>query len=289
MVKKKAASAKAKRWIAQNQARKDAERQSGEEGSGSKALQDTFKQRREAVGADKLILLSDEKNLKDGKGKMLAHLTPAQADALIARRRKLPQETALLLSTAACVCRKGVKRAHLVSRNSDGVLLKELFTRDGVGTLLSSEPYDQIRQAKIDDVAGILALIEPLEREGILMRRSREILETEINHFFVVERDGLIIACAALYPYIKEKMAEVACVAVHPEYRNSGYGDTLLSHMEQQAQQSSINRLFVLTTSSSHWFQERGFKQGEVQSLPMAKRGLYNYQRNSRVLLKSLE
>lgn len=242
-----------------------------------------------AVGSDKLILLSDEKDLEDGKGEMLTHLTPAQADALIAHHRTLPQETKLLLSTAACVCRKGVKRAHLVSRKSDGVLLKELFTRDGIGTLLSTEPYDQIRQAKIDDVAGILALIEPLEEKGILMRRSREILETEIDHFFVVERDGLTIACAALYPYSMEKMAEVACVAVHPDYRNSGFGDTLLSHMQQQARQAAIRQLFVLTTSSSHWFQERGFKQGEVESLPMAKRGLYNYQRNSRVLLKSLK
>lgn len=241
-----------------------------------------------ATGADKLILMSDEKDLKDSKGEKLSHLTPAQADTLIVRRNKIPQETKLLLSTAACVCRKGVKRTHLVSRKSDGVLLKELFTRDGVGVLLSAEPYDQIRQAKIDDVAGILALIEPLEKQGVLMRRSREILETEIEHFFVVERDGLIIACAALYPYTKEKMAEVACVAVHPDYRNSGFGETLLTHMEKQAQQSSINRIFVLTTSSSHWFQERGFKQGEVESLPMAKRGLYNYQRNSRVLLKEL-
>lgn len=241
-----------------------------------------------ATGADKLILMSDEKDLKDSKGEKLTHLTPAQADMLIVRRNKIPQETKLLLSTAACVCRKGVKRTHLVSRKSDGVLLRELFTRDGVGALLSAEPYDQIRQAKIDDVAGILALIEPLEEQGVLMRRSREILETEIEHFFVVERDGLIIACAALYPYTKEKMAEVACVAVHPDYRNSGFGETLLTHMEKQAQQSSIHRIFVLTTSSSHWFQERGFKQGEVESLPMAKRGLYNYQRNSRVLLKEL-
>lgn len=241
-----------------------------------------------ATGADKLILMSDEKDLKDSKGEKLTHLTPAQADTLIVSRNKIPQETKLLLSTAACVCRKGVKRTHLVSRKSDGVLLKELFTRDGVGVLLSAEPYDQIRQAKIDDVAGVLALIEPLEEQGVLMRRSREILETEIEHFFVVERDGLIIACAALYPYTKEKMAEVACVAVHPDYRNSGFGETLLTHMEKQAQQSSIHRIFVLTTSSSHWFQERGFKQGEVESLPMAKRGLYNYQRNSRVLLKEL-
>lgn len=241
-----------------------------------------------ATGADKLILMSDEKDLKDSKGEKLTHLTPAQADMLIVRRNKIPQETKLLLSTAACVCRKGVKRTHLVSRKNDGVLLRELFTRDGVGVLLSAEPYDQIRQAKIDDVAGILALIEPLEEQGVLMRRSREILETEIEHFFVVERDGLIIACAALYPYTKEKMAEVACVAVHPDYRNSGFGETLLTHMEKQAQQSSIHRIFVLTTSSSHWFQERGFKQGEVESLPMAKRGLYNYQRNSRVLLKEL-
>ncbi|MEN8213703.1 MAG: amino-acid N-acetyltransferase [Pseudomonadota bacterium] len=242
-----------------------------------------------AIGADKLILLSDEKPLRDSQGKIVAHLTPAQADALIARRKKLPQESRLLLSTAACACRRGVKRSHLVSRSSDGILLRELFTRDGAGTLLSAEPYDRIRQAKIDDVAGILALIEPLEEDGSLVRRSRELLETEIDHFFVVERDGLIIACAALYPYPGEQMAEVACVVVHPEYRNAGYGDILLSHIEQQAKQGAIQQIFVLTTGSSHWFQERGFRRDDVKSLPMAKRGLYNYQRNSRVLLKSLE
>jgi amino-acid N-acetyltransferase len=241
-----------------------------------------------AVGADKLILLNDDKPLKDSGGKLLSHLTPAQADTLIRRRSKLSQATRLLLETAARVCRKGVKRTHIVARNSDGVLLSELFTRDGVGTLLSAEPYDQIRQAKIDDVAGILALIEPLENEGVLVRRSREILETEIGHFVVIERDSMIIACAALYPYPMEKMAEIACVAVHPDYRNAGFGDTLLTHMEQQARLQALAEIFVLTTSSSHWFEERGFSKAEVKSLPMARRDLYNYQRNSRVLVKGL-
>ena len=154
--------------------------------------------------------------------------------------------------------------------------------------MISATPFDTMRTAKPDDVMGILALIEPLEEQGVLVRRSRELIENEVRHFTVIEREGVIIACAALYPYKKEKMAEVACVAVHPEYRGSGFGDTLMHELEKQALINGINQLFALTTATSHWFGDHGFKRSDVQSLPMAKRGLYNYRRNSRVLIKSL-
>ena len=241
-----------------------------------------------SINADKLILLTEGKPLKRG-GKTLIHLTPSQVDVALARRSSLSAEMRLLLTKAATACRKGVKRVHLVSRGIEGALLKELFTRDGAGTLVSPEPFDLIRQARIDDVGGILGLIEPLEEKGVLVRRSRELLETEISHFTVIERDGTVIACAALYPYGKDAMAELACVAVHPDYQGKGFGDTLLQRLEEKAANTGIGQLFVLTTQSSQWFQERGFKKGEVQSLPMARRSLYNYRRNSRVLVKQLD
>lgn len=154
--------------------------------------------------------------------------------------------------------------------------------------MISARPFDTIRVAKSDDVMGILALIEPLERQGTLVRRSRELIENEVDQFMVIEREGVIIACAALYPYANERMAELACVAVHPEYRGQGFGDTLMHTIEKQAIASGIEQLFVLTTETSHWFGDHGFKRSDVQSLPMAKRGLYNYRRNSRVLIKQL-
>lgn len=240
-----------------------------------------------SVNADKLILLTEEKPLKRS-GKTLGHLTPGQVDEVLARRKSLTPDQRLLLEESANACRKGVKRAHLVSRQVEGALLKELFTRDGIGTLISAEPFDLVRQARVDDVGGILSLIEPLEESGVLVRRSREILETEVRHFTVIERDGTVIACAALYPYEKDAMAELACVAVHPDYQGKGFGDTLLRRVEEMAAKQNISALFVLTTVSSHWFQERGFRKDNVQSLPMAKRGLYNYRRNSRVLVKQL-
>jgi amino-acid N-acetyltransferase len=170
----------------------------------------------------------------------------------------------------------------------DGALLKELFTRDGVGTLLTAEPYEEIRGARIDDIGGILELLGPLEANGTLVRRSRDLLETEIERFTVVELDGAIIGCASLHPYPEERIGELAGVAVHPDYRNSGRGDALLAHMERRALTAGIERLFVLTTQTAHWFRERGFVPTQVNTLPLAKQQLYNYQRNSKVFIKGL-
>ena len=239
--------------------------------------------------ADKLILLTEAADLRDGRRRLISQLSLHDASALLESRRKLPEDTIRHLQHAVQACRKGVRRTHIVNRGKDGALLLELFTRDGSGTLVTAEIYEGLRAAVIEDVAGILELIKPLEDEGILVKRSRERLEMEIGHFLVIERDGMIIGCAALYPGEQGKLAELACLAVHADYCNAGRGDALLSAIEERAAELSMQRLFVLTTRTAHWFRERGFVPGELKQLPGRKKSLYNYQRNSRVYFKTLD
>ncbi len=241
-----------------------------------------------ALGADKLIGLIEGKGLTDSRGRLVTNVIAREAEVMLARRSTLPEDLSHLLRAAVNACRRGVKRCHLIGRQRDGALLRELFTRDGAGTLLTAEPYEDTRTARIDDVGGILELLAPLEEKGVLVRRSRELLETEIDRFSVVERDGMVIACAALYPYEQESMAELACLAVHPDYRNKGRGEVLLQHLEAGARRRGIGAVFVLTTQTAHWFLERGYASAPLQSLPMKKRQLYNYRRNSKVFIKAL-
>ncbi len=240
-----------------------------------------------ALGADKLIFLT-EADRRRAKGALPRELTLQQARAL-AERMAAQGEPLHYLPHAIEACRRGVRRVHLVERERDGALLQELFTRDGVGVLVSADSYEDLRPATIEDVGGILNLIEPLERQGVLVRRSREQLELEIGHFTVVARDSTIIACAALYPYEKERVAELACVAVHPDYRNAGRGDALLQELERRAREAGIERIFVLTTQTAHWFRERGYQPAEVDDLPVARQRLYNYQRRAKVFIKRLD
>ena len=177
----------------------------------------------------------------------------------------------------------GVERAHCVSYQQDGALLQELFTRDGAGSLILQHHYEQLRTANIDDVGGILRLIKPLEENGILVKRSRERLEREIEQFIVIERDGMIIGCAALYLYPEDDCAELACVATHREYRGKNRGERILSAVKQRTSDAGISKLFVLTTVTAHWFLEQGFLPASLDSLPQEKKALYNFQRNSKV------
>jgi amino-acid N-acetyltransferase len=238
--------------------------------------------------ADKLIYLVEGPGVPDAAGELIRELNLKEAKALLARADHLAEPVAKCLASALHACAKGVRRAHLIDRRRDGALLLELFTRDGVGTLVTAETYEDMRAATIDDVGGILELIRPLEAEGVLVRRSRELLEVEIEQFTVVERDGMVVACAALYPFADEKVGELACVAVHPAYRRTGRGDALLEYIERNARRSGIRRLFVLTTRTAHWFQERGFKPAALKDLPVARQAMYNYQRRSKVFIKAL-
>ncbi len=241
-----------------------------------------------AINADKLLFLMDNKGLFNNKQKPISELTLEQASVLLKKDVMLDSEIKRMLQNAISACQNGVHRVHLISRHTDGALLQELFTRDGIGTLISTNPYEGTRIANINDVNGILELIAPLEAEGILVRRSREYIELEINHFFVVERDGVVIACAALYPFDNKGLAEFTCLAVHPDYRRQGRGDDLLQYIEKHAHNNGIAQLIVLTTHTAHWFQERGFTKGDIQSLPLARQSMYNYQRNSKVFTKSI-
>ncbi|MBU1329926.1 MAG: amino-acid N-acetyltransferase [Gammaproteobacteria bacterium] len=238
------------------------------------------------LAADKLILFSSQQGLLDDDGKLIRELRPQQVPAHVARLGSDYQGE--LLDAAAQACRSGVKRSHIVSYTGDGSLLTELFTRDGGGTLVDPEQFESLREATIGDVGGLIELISPLEEQGILVRRSREVLEREIEQFSIVERDGLIIACAALYQIADTEFGELACLAVNPEYRHGGRGDELLERIEDRARAQGIKTLFVLTTRTAHWFRERGFVPSSVERMPAARASLYNYQRNSKVFEKAL-
>ncbi|MBA1148441.1 amino-acid N-acetyltransferase [Ectothiorhodospiraceae bacterium WFHF3C12] len=239
--------------------------------------------------ADKLLFLQEGLPLRDGEGSLLRELTVDEARKLLAGGADGLAESARRLVTAAVdACRSGVSRVHMLDRRQDGGLLMELFTRDGVGTLVTALSFERIREAGIDDVGGILELIEPLERAGVLVRRSRELLETEIDHFTVMEREGMVVACAALYPDAQARVGELACFVVHPEYRGGERGDRLLDWVERRARAEGLDRLFVLTTRTAHWFQERGFAPARIEDLPVSRQALYNYQRNSKVFIKPL-
>ncbi len=193
-----------------------------------------------------------------------------------------------LLQHIKTAMEKGVQRVHLISTDTKDGLFLELYTRDGIGTMFNASLYENIRQAKTEDVSGIIDLIEPLEAKAALIKRSREQLELEVEQFSVIERDGKIIACAALYEIPDTSMGELACLAVHPDYKGGERGDRLLKRITQQAMNNHLSRLLVLTTQSIDWFKERDFKVGEINDLPEQKKALYNFQRNSKILLKTL-
>ena len=244
------------------------------------------------LGADKMLSLIDEPGLLNSDDKLIRQLTPDEAETILSSRKKIPEQTARHLISAIHACREGLRRAHIINSDKSGALLQELFTRDGVGTMITSDPYEEIRPASIEDVGGIIELIHPMEEDGVLVPRSRELLEIEIDHYTVMERDGTIIGVVALYPDQRQKMAEVASLAIHPEYQDKGRGELLLEHLDHlllQGRWGEIKELFVLSTRASHWFQEQGYTPARLADLPIKRQALYNYKRNSKVFIRSLD
>ncbi|EGO8359267.1 amino-acid N-acetyltransferase [Escherichia coli] len=241
--------------------------------------------------AEKMIGFCSSQGVTNDNGDIVSELFPNEAQARVEAQEEkgdYNSGTVRFLRGAVKACRSGVRRCHLISYQENGALLQELFSRDGIGTQIVMESAEQIRRATINDIGGILELIRPLEQQGILVRRSREQLEMEIDKFTIIQRDNTTIACAALYPFPEEKIGEMACVAVHPDYRSSSRGEVLLERIAAQAKQSGLSKLFVLTTRSIHWFQERGFTPVDIDLLPESKKQLYNYQRKSKVLMADL-
>jgi len=237
--------------------------------------------------ADKMLGFCQEAGILDENGEAIAELMPNEAEQLLASYRNQPDaclSATVFLQAAIDACRGGVHRCHLVSYKEDGALLQELFSLDGIGTQIAPQSSEQLRSASISDITGIINLIRPLEQQGYLVRRSREQLEIEIEQFTVIERDGLIIACAALYPFADEQVGEFASLAVHPQYRDADRGSFLLRFIINKAKRAGYSHLFALTTRSIHWFLEQSFELVTVDELPEKKKALYNYERRSKVL-----
>lgn len=242
-----------------------------------------------ALAADKFVLMHPGTAMHARFAESSPGLTLEAARALLdADNAGLSGPDRARLDAAIRACSTGVERSHLVSFETDGALLRELYSRDGLGTMVAADTYDAVRTATPEDLGGVLALIEPLAEAGLLVARSREAIELDIEHYVVMARDGLITACSALVPYIDEGVGELACVAVHPAYRGGDRGAILLAEVEKRARAADLTHLFVLTTRAPHWFVEHGFAASTIDTLPLAKRALYNYQRNSSVLIKPL-
>jgi amino-acid N-acetyltransferase len=240
-----------------------------------------------SLHADKLIFITETEMMRDVADTDIRELSSHQAEAVL-QAGFLPPETAFYLQHAIKACNSGVERSHIVPFAMDGSAMLELFTHDGVGTMISHENLESLRPATIEDVGGIIKLIEPLEADGTLVKRGRELIEREINYFSVIEHDGVIFGCAALYPFPEEKMAEMACLTVNPEVQAQGDGERILKHLENRARASGITKLFVLTTRTAHWFIKRGFVPATVDTLPKDRQRMYNWQRKSQVLVKTL-
>jgi len=245
-----------------------------------------------ALAAEKLIFMIDGAGVQRGRGRLLRELTLGSAESWIARSKKSRvgrgTDIERFLPAAIDACRRGVARAHLVSRHVDGALLLELFTHHGIGTMISRDSLERLRPARIDDVGAVLQLIAPLEAEGTLVKRGRERIEREIGYFTVIDHDRRLIGCAALYPFPAARAAELACLVVHPDHRDAGHGEALLQHIEARARTQKLDKLYALTTHTAHWFVENGFHEVDVSELPAERRQLYNWQRRSKVFLKSL-
>lgn len=250
-----------------------------------------------ALQADKLLFLTETPGLRMRPGEPESDDNPidteiplAQARALLARLPKpdKPTDEGFYLRHCVSACEHGVERSHILPYARDGALLLEVYVHDGIGTMVVDEKLESLREADSDDVGGILQLIEPFEKDGTLVKRSRTDIERDIGNYTVLEHDGVIFACAALYPYPDAGTAEMAALTVSPQSQGQGDGEKVLKRVEQRARLMGLKSIFVLTTRTMHWFIKRGFQPVDPDWLPDARKRKYNWDRRSQVLVKEL-
>ena len=247
-----------------------------------------------ALQADKLIFMSEldgvREDAADPTSAIDTELALADAQRLLAKlpAPTKPTDVAFYLQHCVKACEAGVERSHILPFSVDGALLMEVFTHDGIGTMVVDEKLESLREASSDDVGGILQLIEPFERDGTLVRRERAEIERDVSSYTVIEHDGIIFGCAALYAYPEARTAEMAALTISPEVQGQGDGERILKRIEQRARAAGLDSIFVLTTRTMHWFIKRGFAVADPEWLPEARKRKYNWDRRSQVLVKKL-
>jgi amino-acid N-acetyltransferase len=250
-----------------------------------------------ALQADKLIFVTEIPGIATQVGQPLGEDNPIDTELPLAAAEKLlaelpdanqPSDTAFYLQHCVKACKGGVERSHIIPFAVDGSILLEVYVHDGIGTMVVDEKLESLREATVDDVGGILQLIEPFEKDGTLVKRSRTEIERDVGTYTVIEHDGVIFACAALYPYPEARTAEMAALTVSPQVQSQGDGERVLKRIEQRAKLAGLDSIFVLTTRTMHWFIKRGFEQVDPEWLPEARKRKYNWDRKSRVLVKKI-
>jgi amino-acid N-acetyltransferase len=247
-----------------------------------------------ALQADKLIFMTEVPGIRedqaDPDSAIDTELALADAQRLLAQLPSpgQPTDTAFYLQHCVKACLGGVERSHILPFAVDGAVLLEVYTHDGIGTMVVDEKLESLREATVDDIGGILQLIEPFEKDGTLVKRDRTEIERDIGHYTVIEHDGVIFGCAALYPYPEAHTAEMAALTISPQVQSQGDGERILKRIEQRARAMGLDTLFVLTTRTMHWFIKRGFSEVDPDWLPEARKRKYNWDRRSKVLVKRL-
>ena len=250
-----------------------------------------------ALQADKLIFLTEVPGIRVRAGDPAGDDNPIDTELPLAEAEKLlrelpaanqPTDTAFYLQHCVKACKAGVERSHIIPFAVDGSILLEVYVHDGIGTMVVDEKLEELREATADDVGGILQLIEPFENDGTLVKRSRTEIERDAGNYTVLEHDGIIFACAALYPYPEARTAEMAALTVSPDAQSQGDGERVLKRVEQRARAAGLQSIFVLTTRTMHWFIKRGFVPVDPDWLPEARKRKYNWDRKSQVLIKKL-
>jgi amino-acid N-acetyltransferase len=247
--------------------------------------------------ADKLIFLTEIPGLALDPSKPISEDNPIDTELPLLAAEKmlatlpsaqLPTDTAFYLQHCVKACKGGVERSHILPFALDGALLLEIYVHDGIGTMVVDEKLESLREATPDDVGGVLQLIEPFERDGTLVKRDRTEIERDITNYSIIEHDGVIFGCAALYPYPEARTAEMAALTISPQVQGQGDGERILKRIEQRAKSAGLDSIFVLTTRTMHWFIKRGFAQVDPDWLPEARKRKYNWDRKSQVLVKKI-
>lgn len=250
-----------------------------------------------ALQADKLIFMSEVPGIRMNPDEPASVDNPIDTELPLAAAKALmaglplasdPSDTAFYLQHCVKACEEGVERSHILPFDVDGSLLLEIYVHDGIGTMVVDEKLESLREATGDDVSGILQLIEPFEKDGTLVKRSRTEIERDADNYSIIEHDGVIFACAALYPYPEAKTAEMAALTVSPQVQGNGDGERVLKRIEYRAKAAGLDSIFVLTTRTTHWFLKRGFKLVDPDWLPDARKRKYNWDRKSQVLVKKV-
>lgn len=250
-----------------------------------------------ALQSDKLMFLTERPGIRIRPEEPASDDNPIDTEIPLAEARALltrlappqqPTDASYYLRHCVNACEHGVERSHILPYATDGSVLLEIYMHDGIGTMVVDEKLESLREATSDDVGAILTLIEPFEKDGTLVKRNRTEIERDIGNYTVLEHDGVIFACAALYPYPQARTGEMAALTVSPQSQGQGDGERVLKRIEQRARSQGLASIFVLTTRTMHWFLKRGFRQVDPEWLPEARRRKYNWDRRSQVLVKEL-